>query len=137
MSEHRDRLILVYDKQCPMCDAYCRMVRVREAAGNLELFDARDGGPIIDDLTARGLDIDEGMVLIAGDELYYGSDAINALSLLSSRSGMFNRFNYRVFKSKRLSGLLYPVLRSGRNLLLKLLGRSRINNLGLADNQRF
>ena len=120
-----------------MCDAYCRMVRIREAAGDLELFDARDGGPIIDDLTARGLDIDEGMVLIAGDELYYGSDAIHALSLLSSRSGIFNRLNYRIFRSKRLSGILYPVLRSGRNLLLRLLGRTRINNLGLADNQRF
>lgn len=137
MSGNPDKLILVYDRECPMCDAYCRMVRIREAAGKLELFDARDGGPIIDDLTARGLDIDEGMVLIAGDQLYYGSDAIHALSLLSSRSGIFNRLNYRIFKSKRLSGLLYPVLRSGRNLVLKLLGRTRINNLGLADNDRF
>ena len=137
MSGKQEKLILVYDKECPMCDAYCRMVRIREAAGDLELFDARDGGPIIDDLTARGLDIDEGMVLIAGDELYYGSDAIHALSLLSSRSGIFNRLNYRIFRSKRVSGLLYPVLRSGRNLLLRLLGRTRINNLGLADNQRF
>lgn len=132
-----DRLILVYDKECPMCDAYCRMVRIREAAGQIELYDAREGGPIVEDLTARGLDVDEGMVLIAGDELYYGADAIHALSLLSSRSGFFNRINYHIFKSKRLSKVLYPVLKAGRNLLLKLLGRSRINNLELANNDRF
>ncbi len=129
--------MLVYDKQCPLCDAYCWMVRIRQAAGSLELFDARDGGPIVDDLTARGLDVDEGMVLIAGDELYYGADAIHALSLLSSRSGIFNRINYHVFRSKGLSRLLYPVLKAGRNLLLKALGRTRINNLGLAGKDRF
>ncbi len=137
MSETQEKLILVYDKECPLCDAYSRMVRVRAAAGDLQLINARDGGPVVDDLTSRGLDIDEGMVLIAGDNLYYASDAIHALSLLSSQSGFFNRINYHIFKSKRLSGLLYPVLRAGRNLLLKLLGRTRINNLNRADNERF
>ncbi|MBT8144261.1 MAG: DUF393 domain-containing protein [Gammaproteobacteria bacterium] len=132
-----DDLVLVYDGDCPMCNAYCRMVRIREAAGDLRLYDAREGGPIVEDLTARGLDVDEGMVLIAGEQLYYGSDAIHALSLMSSRSGFFNRLNYLVFKSKTLSAVLYPVLKAGRNLLLKMLGRSRINNLGLADNERF
>ncbi|MDH3646697.1 MAG: DUF393 domain-containing protein [Gammaproteobacteria bacterium] len=130
-------LLLVYDKQCPFCDAYCRLVRVREAAGKLRLIDARDGGSQVDRITAMGLDVDEGMVLIAGDELYYGSDAIHALALLSSRSGLFNRFNFLVFQSKVLSRVLYPVLRAGRNLALKLLGRSRINNLNLANNDRF
>lgn len=130
-------LVLVYDKQCPFCDAYCRMVRVRAAAGTLKLVNARDGGPEMERITAMGLDVDDGMVLIAGDELYYGSDAIHALSLLSSRSGLFNRLNFMVFRSKTLSKVLYPVLRAGRNLALKLLRRSRINNLDLPDNEQF
>ena len=130
-------LILVYDRDCPVCDAYCRMVRLRDAAGTVQLYDAREGGPIVEELTARGLDVDEGMVLIAGEEIYYGADAIHALAMLSSRSGLFNRINYIVFRSPRAAAVLYPVLKAGRNLLLKLLGRSRINNLGLADNERF
>ena len=130
-------LLLVYDKQCPFCDAYCKMVRVREAAGNLRLINARDGGPEMDRITALGLDIDEGMVLIAGDGVYYGSDAIHALSLLSSRSGLFNRVNFLIFRSKVLSRVLYPVLRAGRSLALKLLRRSRINNLNQPGNDRF
>lgn len=130
-------LVLVYDKQCPFCDAYCKLVRVRAAAGTLKLVDARAGGPEMERITALGLDVDEGMVLIAGDELYYGSDAIHALSLLSSRSGFFNRLNFLVFRSKALSKVLYPVLKAGRNLALKLLRRSRINNLELPDNDRF
>ena len=33
--------------------------------------------------------------------------------------------------------LLYSVLRASRNFLLKLLGRTKINNLGLPDNEWF
>lgn len=132
-----DEVVLVYDKDCPLCDAYCRTVRLRESAGTLRIVNARDGGPYVDALTERGLDVDEGMALFAGSELYYGADAIHALALMSSRSGLFNRLNYRVFRSPTLSAWLYPVLRAGRNLLLKLLRRSRINNLGVPGQERF
>lgn len=130
-------ILLVYDKECPLCDSYCRMVRIRESLGMLRLVNARDAGPVMDEITAKGLDIDQGMVLKVDDVLYYGSDAIHALSLMSSPSGAFNRFNYWVFRSRRLSGMFYPVLRFFRNLFLKILGKTKINNLGLEGNDRF
>lgn len=130
-------ILLVYDRQCPVCDAYCRMARIRESLGVLQLVNARDGGVLLDEITARGWDIDQGMVLKVGDELYYGADAIHALSLMSSRSGVFNRLTYWVFQSRGVARALYPVLRFFRNLLLKLLGRTKINNLDLPDNARF
>jgi predicted DCC family thiol-disulfide oxidoreductase YuxK len=130
-------VLLVYDRECPVCDAYCRLARVRESAGTLRLVNARDESAVMREITARGLDIDEGMVLKVGDTLYYGADAIHALSLLSSRSGIFNRMTYLVFGSRTLSRLLYPVLRALRNLLLKLLGRTRINNLGIPGRRYF
>ena len=130
-------VILVYDKQCPVCDAYCRMVRIGESAGTLRLVNARDASAIVDEITANGLDIDEGMVLKVGNTLYYGADAIHVLSLMSSRLGVFNRLTYRMFRSKSLSGILYPLFRFLRNLLLKLLRKSRINNLRLPRRDRF
>ncbi|NNF51315.1 MAG: DUF393 domain-containing protein [Gammaproteobacteria bacterium] len=134
---NQPEVLLVYDKQCPACDFYCKLARIRESVGQLILVDARDGGPVMDKITAAGLDIDQGMVLIMGDRLYYGADAIHMLSILSSRSGFFNRIAYWMFRSARLSRVLYPVMRSGRNLLLKMLGKSRINNLGVSGNDRF
>lgn len=131
------QVVLVYDKECPACDNYCRLVHIREDIGDFVLVDAREPGPILDEITALGWDIDQGMVLKLEQQLYYGSDAIHMLSLLGTRSGVFNRLNYWLFKSKRLSHLLYPILRTLRNLLLKLLGKTKINNLGLADNDRF
>ena len=130
-------VILVYDRQCPVCDAYCRMVRIRESVGALRLVNARDAGTIMDEITARGLDIDEGMVLKVGTTLYYGADAIHILSLINNRLGIFNRLTYWMFRSKSLSAILYPSFRFLRNLLLKLLRKSRINNLRLPRRDRF
>lgn len=91
----------------------------------------------MDEITRSGLDIDQGMVSIIGEKLYYGSDAMHSLALISSRSGIFNRINYWVFKSKSVSSLLYPVLRVFRNLLLKILGKTKINNLSKHKNNKF
>ena len=133
----KEEILLVYDKQCPVCDNYCRLMRIRESIGELRLVDAREPGAVMDEITTRGWDIDQGMVLKMGDRLYYGSDAIHALALISSRSGIFNRLNYWMFKSRTLSHIFYPILRFFRNLLLKLLRRTKINNLRLENNDRF
>lgn len=132
-----DEVLLVYDKQCPACNYYCNLARIRESAGRLVLVDARSGGPIMDEITAAGLDIDQGMVVKVGDTLFYGPDAIHVLALLGTNSGVFNRISRWSFRSKRVSRVLYPVLRACRNLLLKVLGKTKINNLGFADNEKF
>jgi len=133
----RPEILLVYDKECPACNAYCQIVRIRESVGDLRIIDAREKSDVLDEITTKDLDIDQGMVLKMGDQLYYGSDAIHALALISSRSGVFNRFNYWMFKSKAISSWLYPLLRFCRNLLLKLLGKTKINNLDIQDNEKF
>ena len=133
----RVEILLVYDKECPVCDNYCRLVQIEESAGDLKLIDARESSDVLDEITALGLDIDQGMVLKMEGEIYYGADAIHALALISSRPGFFNRLNYLMLYSKRVSRILYPVLRGCRNLLLKILGKTKINNLGRENNQKF
>ena len=130
-------VLLVYDKECPACDQYVRVMRVRESVGRFEIINARDDTPVMREITAAGLDVDEGMVLKMGDSLYYGSDAIHALALISSRSGIINKLNYWIFRSRLVSGVLYPVLRVCRGVLLKILRKTRINNLELEGRDRF
>jgi len=130
-------ILLIYDAECPVCDVYCRLVRIRASVGKLKLVNARESTAVMDEVTRAGLDIDQGMVLKIGEELYYGSEAIHALALISSPSGLFNRLNYWVFRSQVLSRSIYPLLRFFRNLLLKALRKTRINNLRLDGNDRF
>ena len=134
---NRPEILLVYDKECPACDTYCQIVRIQETVGDLKIIDARQKSEVLDEITELGLDIDQGMVLKMGGQLYYGSEAMHALALISSRSGLLNRINYWIFKSKSVSSWLYPVLRLFRNLLLKMLGKTKINNLGAPNNERF
>lgn len=117
---------LLYDGDCPFCSRYVRLVRIREAVGTLLLINARDGGPEVEEVIAEDLDLDEGMVLKLSGQLYHGQDCIHALSLLSSPTGAFSRFNGWVFRSKTRAAIIYPILRAGRNLILRLLRRSRI-----------
>jgi len=83
----------------------------------------------LQEINAARLDMDEGFVLKIGDQFYHGADAIHSLALLSTRTGVFNRMNFLIFKSKALSRSLYPILKSGRSLLLKFLGKRKLNNL--------
>lgn len=130
-------VLVVYDKQCPACDYYCNMVRIKESVGRLVLVDARSGGPVIEEITAQGFDIDQGMVVKVGSELYYGSDAINVLALMGTNKGFFNRMAYWSFRSRAVARVHYPILRACRNLLLKVLGKTKINNLRIDGNDRF
>ena len=132
-----NNIFLVYDKECPACDFYCSLVRIRSSVGNLVLVDARDPSPLMEEITAARLDIDQGMVLKVGDRMYYGADAIHTLSIMGTRSGVFNRLAYWCFKSRAASRIVYPVLRSCRNLLLKILRKTKINNLALENNNYF
>jgi predicted DCC family thiol-disulfide oxidoreductase YuxK len=134
---HQNEILLIYDKECPACDNYCQIVRIRDTVGVLKIVNAREKSSVMDEITQRGLDIDQGMILKMGNQIYYGSDAIHALALISSRSGVFNRLNYWVFKSKMLSKILYPILRFFRNLLLRILGKRKINNLAVPNNDLF
>jgi predicted DCC family thiol-disulfide oxidoreductase YuxK len=120
---------LVYDGECPVCNTYCKYIRIRDAVGELRLVDARHPSELLDEITKAGLDIDQGMVLKFRGAIYYGADAIHMLTLLSSPSGIVNRINYYVFRTNFGARIFYPICKAFRNVLLKILGIKYIENL--------
>ncbi|QOR38543.1 DUF393 domain-containing protein [Billgrantia diversa] len=123
------RLRLVYDGECPMCRRYVRWQRIREEVGELELIDARQESEARRELTAMDVDLDQGFALQVGERWYHGSEALHRLSLLGTRSGVFNRLMYRLFASPGRTARLYPLLKKCRSALLKTLGKGPIDNL--------
>jgi len=120
-------ITIVYDGDCPFCSAYVGMTRLREAAGTVELVDARDGAhPIVQEVKAAGLDLDDGMAMKMDAKLYHGAEVMHRLALMTTPSGLFNRATRSVFSKPRMAQALYPSLRSGRNLALRLLRRQSI-----------
>jgi predicted DCC family thiol-disulfide oxidoreductase YuxK len=122
-AEYPDGLVVIYDGECPFCSNYVRVLTLRESAGAVHLVDARLKPALAARLRSDGYDLNQGMVALYGGRVYFGAECVNLLALLSAPSSAFNRINRAVFRSRILSRTLYPVLRCGRNLTLKLLGR--------------
>jgi predicted DCC family thiol-disulfide oxidoreductase YuxK len=121
----------VYDGHCPICTTAANALQIRNAVGNLHLVNAREESnhPIMQEIRARRLNLDEGMVIKFLDQCYFGADALHVMALLGTGQGWFNRMNARLFRSKTLSRLLYPPMRTARNLFIRLKGISKIDNL--------
>ncbi len=104
-------LRIVYDGECPFCANYVALLRLREGHA-VELINART-----DRTKAHpyGLDLDDGMIGDLGGAVFRGAAAVALLSRLSRRRG--------VLSSDRVAKAVYPVMRFGRAVTLKVLGR--------------
>lgn len=131
-----ERIQIIYDGDCPFCQNYVRFTRLRQAAGRVELIDARSDHPAVADATRAGLDLDEGMAMRQDGRWYHGDDVVHRLALMTTGSGPFNAAMAAIFRSPTRSRALYPFLRAGRNAALALLGRGKIGNIASPATRR-
>jgi len=104
-------LRIVYDGECPFCANYVGLLRLREDHA-VELVDAR-----ADRIKANryGLNLNEGMIVDLDGEIFHGAKAVALLSRLSRRPG--------ILSSDRIANAVYPLMRRGRAITLRVLGR--------------
>lgn len=123
-----DRVWLVYDGECPLCSNYAQFLRLKQSVKELTLIDARQGGPVVEEVRNLPHDLNDGMVAVVDGHYYVGHEALNVLARLAEGGGVFNRFNRLAFSSPVAARLGYPWLRLGRWLLLRLKGVAPINH---------
>ena len=119
-------IVVVYDGDCPFCSQYVRMTRLRDSVGAVALINAREPHPAVQQVVDAGFDLDEGMAAIYRGEIYHGHACLVLMAALTSPSGAFNRLNALSFRHKGVARVLYPWLRAGRNVTLRLLGRRKL-----------
>ena len=105
------RLRIIYDGACPFCANYVGLMRLREGHA-VELVDARQERDVAD---SYGLDLNDGMIVDLDGQVFHGARAVALLSRLSRRPGPL--------ASDQVAATLYPWMRRGRSITLKLLGR--------------
>ena len=113
---------LVYDGECPLCRHYAHYLEIRQNWGGLRLVNARDGGPLVQEIRDLPHNLDEGMALKLHGRYYLGADALYMLAWHSDRRGFCGRLNGLLFRSAVAARLTYPLLKLGRRCLLKLKG---------------
>lgn len=133
--ELKGNVYFVYDGDCPICTTAAHALRIRDAVGTLHLINARDGAdqPLVREVTERGYDLDEGMVIKFGERYYHGADALGIMALLGSGVGWFNCMNAILFRSPRVAALLYPAMRGTRNTLIRIKGVPKLSNLASSE----
>ena len=119
-------IIIIYDGDCPFCRSYIGLTRLRELTNTI-LLDAREEPGLCRELLDKGVSLDEGMVVIINNQVHHGGDAINRITLLTSKNTLFNKLAYLVFSRPAISKVVYPVLRGIRNITLRLLGKKPIH----------
>ena len=119
-------IIIIYDGDCPFCRSYITLTRLKELANTI-LFNAREDPALCQELLDEGVSLDDGMVVIINNQIHHGGDAINRITLLSSKNTLFNKVAYLVFSKPVISKVAYPFLRGIRNITLRLLGKRPIN----------
>ena len=125
MSNVNDTLI-IYDGECVYCKNFVAMVRLQASIGPVVLINARSEDPRVLKFKKQGYDLNKGMIFYHNGTVFFGADAVNAMALLSIESSFFNWVIKRAFKYVWVAKILFPFLRLGRFLTLRIRGISDI-----------
>ena len=117
---------IVYDGACPFCDDYVRFQELRAALGAVELVDARSRPEVLRELDIDPAALEDGMVVVADGRAYHGADAMFFLAHASHPPRRWwVRWVARVSRSRASARFVYPALRWGRRVVLRLIGVPR------------
>ncbi len=118
--------VILYDGECPVCGEYLDLLKIRELVDEVRLVNARRRPDLVADLRAAGYEINDGIVLAHEGGIVYGASALSLIAQLGGTGRTFNRASAALFRAPVIGEVLYAVLKAGRTLLLRLLGRGRI-----------
>ncbi|MFV0368680.1 MAG: DUF4166 domain-containing protein [Hyphomicrobiaceae bacterium] len=133
------KITFIYDGDCPLCTSAALAARIKRDYGTLELLNARQAAedPHVMEITRRGLDLDEGMAIIADGRIYHGREALSFMARYGKASNPIMASLRALFWSDTIAGLTYPWMRGTRNWLLRRRNKKPIDNLQLSAKPTF
>lgn len=117
---------LLYDGECPVCQNFIAITRLRAARPDIQIRDARNEPELVALVRSRGVEINNAMYLKLGDTAVHGAAAMALISRLAAPSNWLTGRLLAIFARDQITTPLYPLLVVGRKALLFLLRRQRI-----------
>ena len=113
------KFTFIYDGECPFCNHFAELLEFKSKVENLSLVDARKNPNLVKKLIDKGYDIDKGAVLMKEEEIFHGSEAINAICKeITTPSGSLLTILTKTFKSNIRTKLIFPFLLTARRFSL-------------------
>lgn len=126
-SDFSSRLIVIYDGECPVCKSLTLYSQLNEAFNSLDLINAREIKRLVSELKSKyHIDINQGILVLLDDELYFGGEALKIIGLNSRKDDFKGKVINRIFKHEFISVNLYPMWKFLRSVLLVLLGKNKL-----------
>ena len=117
---------ILYDGECPACRSYMAVAGLRKVRPDLRIIDARKAPDMVAMLRRQGYEINEGMMVSVGGQLFFGADATRLIAQLGKAGGPLRAALLWAIGNAPWSLWLYPRLNWCRRLLLRMLGRKLI-----------
>ena len=112
-------LTFIYDGQCPFCNHFAELLEIKSKIKNISILDARKNQIITNSLLNKGYDIDKGAILLMGDDIFHGAEAINIIcNQINNPSGRLLKLLSNIFKSNKRTKILFPFLVRARRFAL-------------------
>ena len=109
----------IYDGECPFCNHFAELLELQSKIRNISIIDGRKNKKLISSLLEKGFDIDKGAILLKGDNIYHGAEAINTVcKQINNPSGNLLKLLSKIFKSNKRTNLLFPFLVVARRFAL-------------------
>lgn len=118
--------VILYDGACPVCGEYLSLLKIRDLVEEVRLVNARERPDLVAALRAAGYEINDGIVLAHKGGIVHGATALSVIAQLGGSRRKINRASAALFGLPLVGEACYVVLKAGRKLLLRLLGRGRI-----------
>ncbi len=112
-------LTFIYDGECPFCNQFAELLELKSKINNISVLDGRTNKNITNSLMKKGYDIDKGAILLEGDDIFHGAEAINTIcNQINNPSGRLLKLLSKIFKSNNRTKLLFPFLIRARRFAL-------------------
>ena len=112
-------LTFIYDGECPFCNHFAELLELKSKIKNISILDARKNQIITNSLLNKGYDIDKGAILLRGNDIFHGAEAINTIcNQINNPSGRLLKLLSNIFKSNKRTKLLFPFLVRARRFVL-------------------
>ncbi|MBK17041.1 MAG: hypothetical protein CMK49_03380 [Prochlorococcus sp. SP3034] len=114
-----EKITFIYDGECPFCNHFAELLELKTEIKNFDILDGRKNHEVIKNLLKKGYDLDKGAILLKGEEIYHGSNAINQIcKMIINPSGNLIKLLSLIFKSRNRTQMIFPFLLRARRLSL-------------------
>ena len=117
------QLNIIYDGDCPFCSRYASLLAMREQGIDVRLHNARDSSTLREFPESAGYDLNDGMLALWNGHWHHGADAMNLISRLTPTAPLA-----RLLRVRAIAEALYPLMRFGRAVALRALGKPLLPN---------